>query len=120
MDEVASTFRADHQDACTGGIDETELRVAPHQPVSDEPVDLLALAIVRPHRHHPYCPCEPTDNVPQVLNRTLLRDPGLAAVLDVLHPGLAGSHLLVCRCQRGRSAPLVGPSLGSIAFLAGF
>ena len=41
----------------------------------------------------------------------------LVAVLDVFHPGLAGGHLLVRRCQRDRGGPFVGASLGSIAFL---
>lgn len=41
----------------------------------------------------------------------------LLAALDVLHPGLAGSHPLVCRCQRDRSDPLVGPSMSSVTFL---
>jgi len=40
------------------------------------------------------------------------------AVLDVFHPGLAGSHLLVCRGQGDRSGLLVAPSIGGIAFVA--
>jgi hypothetical protein len=117
MDEVAATFRADHQDTCTGRIDETELRVAPHQPVSDEPVDLLALTIVRPHRHDLTVLANLRATSPKFSPDTL-RDRGLVAVLDVFHPGLARGHLLVRRCQRDRSRPLVEPSLGSIAFLA--
>jgi hypothetical protein len=42
----------------------------------------------------------------------------LVAVLDVFHPGLAGGHLLVCRCQRNVSGPRVELSLGSIAVRA--
>ena len=38
------------------------------------------------------------------------------AVLDVVDPGLAGGHPLVGRGQRDHSGPLVGASLGSIAF----